>query len=46
MPARPGILAQGITAGTISVDARAVPLAQVEEAWSATDAKHRIVLVP
>jgi len=40
------ILAQEITAGTISVDARAVPLAQVEEAWSATDTKHRIVLVP
>jgi len=40
------VLAQAITAGTISVDARAVPLAQVEEAWSATDAKHRIVLVP
>ena len=40
------VLAQEITAGTISVDARAVPLAQVEEAWSATDAQHRIVLVP
>jgi NADPH:quinone reductase-like Zn-dependent oxidoreductase len=40
------VLAQAITAGTISVDARAVPLAQVEEAWSATDAQHRIVLVP
>ena len=39
-------LAQEITAGTISVDARAVPLAQVEEAWAATGAKHRIVLVP
>jgi NADPH:quinone reductase-like Zn-dependent oxidoreductase len=41
-----GVLAQEIAAGTIDVDARAVPLAQVEEAWSATDAKHRIVLVP
>jgi len=40
------ILAQEITAGTISVDARAVPLAQVEEAWAATGAKHRSVLVP
>ena len=40
------ILAQEITAGAISVDARAVPLAQVEEAWSATGTKHRIVLVP
>jgi len=40
------ILAQEIAAGTISIDARAVPLAQVEEAWAATGAKHRIVLVP
>ena len=40
------VLAQEITAGAIDVDARAVPLAQVEEAWAATDAKHRIVLVP
>jgi NADPH:quinone reductase-like Zn-dependent oxidoreductase len=40
------VLAQEIAAGAIDVDARAVPLAQVEEAWSATDAKHRIVLVP
>jgi NADPH:quinone reductase-like Zn-dependent oxidoreductase len=39
-------LAQEIAAGTIAVDARPVPLAQVEEAWAATDAKHRIVLVP
>jgi hypothetical protein len=41
-----GALAQEIAAGAIEVDARAVPLAQVEEAWAATDAKHRIVLVP
>jgi hypothetical protein len=40
------ILAQEIAAGAIAVDARAVPLAQVEEAWAATGAKHRIVLVP
>lgn len=40
------VLAQEIAAGAIDVDARAVPLAQVEEAWSATDTKHRIVLVP
>jgi NADPH:quinone reductase-like Zn-dependent oxidoreductase len=40
------ILAQEIAAGTIDVDARPVPLAQVEEAWAATGAKHRIVLVP
>jgi NADPH:quinone reductase-like Zn-dependent oxidoreductase len=39
-------LAQEIAAGTIAVDARPVPLAQVEKAWAATDAKHRIVLVP
>jgi NADPH:quinone reductase-like Zn-dependent oxidoreductase len=41
-----GVLAQEIAAGTIDVDARPVPLAQVEEAWAATDARHRIVLVP
>jgi NADPH:quinone reductase-like Zn-dependent oxidoreductase len=40
------VLAQEIASGAIAVDARAVPLAQVEEAWAATDAKHRIVLVP
>jgi NADPH:quinone reductase-like Zn-dependent oxidoreductase len=40
------VLTQEIAAGTIDVDARPVPLAQVEEAWAATDAKHRIVLVP
>ena len=40
------VLAQEIAAGAIDVDARAVPLAQVEQAWAATDAKHRIVLVP
>jgi NADPH:quinone reductase-like Zn-dependent oxidoreductase len=40
------VLAQELAAGTITVDARPVPLAQVEEAWAATDAKHRIVLVP
>jgi NADPH:quinone reductase-like Zn-dependent oxidoreductase len=40
------VLAQEIASGAIAVDARAVPLAQVEQAWAATDAKHRIVLVP
>jgi NADPH:quinone reductase-like Zn-dependent oxidoreductase len=40
------VLAQEIAAGTIDVDARPVPLAQVEEAWAATNANHRIVLVP
>jgi hypothetical protein len=39
-------LAQAITAGALDVDARAVPLAQVEQAWAAADAKHRVVLVP
>ncbi len=41
-----GVLAQEITAGVIDVDARPVPLAQVEEAWAATGARHRVVLVP
>jgi NADPH:quinone reductase-like Zn-dependent oxidoreductase len=40
------VLAREIAAGTIDADARAVPLARVEEAWAATDAKQRIVLVP
>jgi NADPH:quinone reductase-like Zn-dependent oxidoreductase len=40
------VLAQELAAGTITVDARPVPLADVEEAWAATNAKHRIVLVP
>jgi NADPH:quinone reductase-like Zn-dependent oxidoreductase len=39
-------LAQAITAGALDVDARAVPLADVEQAWAAADAKHRVVLVP
>jgi NADPH:quinone reductase-like Zn-dependent oxidoreductase len=40
------VLAQEIAAGTIAVDARPVPLAQVEEAWAATATNHRLVLVP
>jgi NADPH:quinone reductase-like Zn-dependent oxidoreductase len=40
------VLAREIAAGAIDVDARPVPLAQAEEAWAATDAQHRIVLVP
>jgi NADPH:quinone reductase-like Zn-dependent oxidoreductase len=40
------VLAQEIAGGAIAVDARAVPLTRVEEAWAATGAKHRIVLVP
>jgi len=39
-------LTEAIAAGTINVDARAVPLANVEAAWTATDAKHRVVLIP
>jgi NADPH:quinone reductase-like Zn-dependent oxidoreductase len=39
-------LAQAIASGALDVDARAVPLADVEQAWAAADAKHRIVLVP
>jgi NADPH:quinone reductase-like Zn-dependent oxidoreductase len=39
------VLAQEIAAGTIAVDARPVPLAQVEEAWAATATNHRLVLV-
>jgi len=41
-----GVLAGEIASGAIAVDARPVPLAQVEQAWAATDARHRIVLVP
>jgi hypothetical protein len=40
------VLAREIAAGAIDVDARAIPLAQVEEAWAATGATHRIVLIP
>jgi NADPH:quinone reductase-like Zn-dependent oxidoreductase len=39
-------LAEAITAGSIDVDARAVPLADVEQAWADTGASHRIVLTP
>jgi NADPH:quinone reductase-like Zn-dependent oxidoreductase len=39
-------LTEAVAAGTITVDARAVPLANVEEAWAAADGKHRIVLTP
>ena len=39
-------LTEAIAAGTITVDARAIPLANVEEAWAAADVKHRIVLTP
>ena len=40
-------IAEAIAAGTLDVDARAVPLADVEQAWAAAaDAKQRIVLLP
>ena len=39
-------LAQAITAGALDVDARAVPLADVEKAWAAAGATQRIVLTP
>ena len=39
-------LAEEIAAGTLDVDARALPLAEVEEAWAAADAQRRIVLTP
>jgi NADPH:quinone reductase-like Zn-dependent oxidoreductase len=39
-------LAQAIASGALDVDARAVPLADVEQAWADADAKHRVVLVP
>jgi NADPH:quinone reductase-like Zn-dependent oxidoreductase len=38
-------LAEQITAGTFDVDASAVPLADVEQAWTAAT-KQRVVLVP
>ena len=39
-------LAAEISAGTFDVGARAMPLADVREAWTATGATDRIVLVP
>jgi len=39
-------LAEAIVAGTVTVDARAVPLGDVEAAWADADAKHRVVLIP
>ena len=38
-------LVEEIAAGTLKVDARAMPLAEVEQAWAA-DARQRIVLTP
>jgi NADPH:quinone reductase-like Zn-dependent oxidoreductase len=39
-------LATAIADGTLTVDARAMPLADVERAWADTGATHRTVLVP
>jgi hypothetical protein len=39
-------LAEAITAGRLDVDARAMPLADVEQAWADTGTSHRIVLTP
>ena len=40
-------LAKEIAAGTLNVDARAIPLADVEQAWATTaDTRQRIVLTP
>ncbi|MEV6417748.1 zinc-binding alcohol dehydrogenase family protein [Kribbella sp. NPDC051718] len=39
-------LAEVITTGTLPIDARAVPLAEVETAWKETDASERIVITP
>jgi NADPH:quinone reductase-like Zn-dependent oxidoreductase len=40
-------LAEEIAAGTLNVDARAMPLADVEQAWAAAaDTRQRIVLTP
>jgi NADPH:quinone reductase-like Zn-dependent oxidoreductase len=41
----PAIVAE-ISSGTFRVDARAVPLAEVEAAWSDTDTGQRIVIAP
>jgi NADPH:quinone reductase-like Zn-dependent oxidoreductase len=39
-------LAAAITGGTFRIDARAVPLADIEAAWKDTDSTQRIVLAP
>jgi NADPH:quinone reductase-like Zn-dependent oxidoreductase len=39
-------LAEAITTGALDVGARAMPLADVAEAWAATGATDRVVLVP
>ncbi|NEA35826.1 zinc-binding alcohol dehydrogenase family protein [Streptomyces sp. SID13031] len=39
-------LAEVITSGAFQIDARAVPLAEVQTAWKETDAEHRVVITP
>ncbi len=39
-------IAEEITRGTLSIDARSVPLADVESAWSTTDSEERVVFAP
>ncbi len=39
-------LIEEIAAGTLNLDARAMPLADVEQAWAAADTRQRIVLTP
>jgi hypothetical protein len=41
----PGLAAE-LTKGTFRVDARAVPLADAEAVWSATDGARRTVVTP
>lgn len=42
-----GAMAEQIAAGRFDVDARAMPLSDVEQAWAAAaDARKRIVLIP
>jgi NADPH:quinone reductase-like Zn-dependent oxidoreductase len=39
-------LAEVITAGKFAIDARAVPLSEVEAAWQDTDSEQRLVITP
>jgi NADPH:quinone reductase-like Zn-dependent oxidoreductase len=39
-------LAEAITAGRLDVDAQAMPLADVEQAWADSRASHRVDLIP
>ena len=39
-------LAAAITSGTFQIDARPVPLADVETAWKGTSSSQRIVITP